>query len=67
MSSERIIVIDHATSPIAIENMINRLWKIFDTNTDNIHEHATRQLSDIMRFHEIHWKLHYEKTQSQDQ
>ena len=37
--------------------MINKLWKIFDIETSDIHEHATRQLSDIMRFLQVHREL----------
>ena len=58
--------VDLCKSPAAAENMVNRLWEIFDTDADNIHEHATRQLSDIMRLLEIHWELHCNSTQFQN-
>ena len=35
--------------------MIEKLWEIFGIESDGLHEHTTKQLSDIMRFLEIQW------------
>ena len=47
---------DLCSSLEAKATMIDKLWKMFDIESDGLHEHTTKQLSDIMRFLEIHWE-----------
>ena len=46
---------DSCSSLEAKATMIEKLSKIFDIESDGLHERTTKQLSDIMRFLEIQW------------